>query len=446
MQPTNLTDAIVKALQPGEKDRIVYEPGGLGVRVTPSGRKSFVVQARVGGQSRRFPIGPVSSDLNVKSARGRAAVIKADLAERRDPVAEQAKRLDVQRAERDRLHAEAEAEEQRKAAAGITLSAFWRTYQARAKGEVQPITLKTYGATFSRYIEPVFGATPVRKITRAAAWEMHGQLMKGFIPKRDGKALLWEPASESGSTSTGDAPEVRRQRTANKAVQILRLILSDAEDREIIPPNSNELRNMKLPIDRERSTFLNDAELKRVFEALDALEGHKVSATSAAFIRVMLLTGARASELQALRWEHVDAERLTAVLPRGKNGDARVIPLAGAWNILSTIPRSTGLVFWARGPNMPFVKYRDAWRIVRVKADVEHVKLHDLRHSFASVVLAQGHALPVIGSLLGHRSVASTKRYSHLATTAANEVAQEAATAIFAAVAGGRATAGLKKR
>ena len=72
------------------------------------------------------------------------------------------------------------------------------------------------------------------------------------------------------------------------------------------------------------------------------------------------------------------------MLLRGKNGDARVIPLAGAWDILSAIPRSTGLVFWARAPHLPFVKYRDAWRLVRAQAGVDHVKLHDLRHSFAS--------------------------------------------------------------
>jgi len=434
----NLTDAIVKALRPEAKDRITYEPGGLGVRVTPSGRASFVVQVRVDGMSRRFPLGPVSAELNVKTARDRAAVIKAEVALGLDPVTERGRRESAERHAMKQAAAAAEAERERAQAAGMTLSTFWTVYEARATATVQPITLKSYGHTFRRYIEPVFGPVPVRAITRDAAWDMHGRLASGFIPIRTASGTLtW------GSSSNA---EVRRQRTANKAVQVLRLLLSDAEEHRVIPVNTSEVRGMRLPIDAERNTFLSDVEIARVFAALDATEGHKVSATSATFIRVMLLTGARASELQRLQWAHVDAERMTATLPRGKNGDPRVIALAGAWAIVSAIPRSTGFVFWARDPGLPFVKFKDAWRVVRKAAQVEHVRLHDLRHSFASVVLAQGHSLPVIGALLGHRSVASTKRYSHLATSAANQVAEEAAAAIFAASKGGNATATMRKR
>ena len=147
MLPTKLTDAAVRSLAPAEKDRIVYEPGGLGVRITPNGRKSFVVQARVNGQRRRFPIGAVSAELNVKAARDRAAIIKAELAGGLDPVAEQAKRQDAEKAERDRQAVEAQREREAEAAAGVTLGMFWTDYEARAKREVQPITLKSYAAT-----------------------------------------------------------------------------------------------------------------------------------------------------------------------------------------------------------------------------------------------------------------------------------------------------------
>ncbi len=363
------------------------------MRVSPTGKRTWIVQARVNRQPRRFSLGIVG-DMKIAEARNKATEMKASLLRGENPIAER----------------------KREAAADVTLGDFWTDYLSRHH-DLQPVTLKSYSITMKSYVLPQLRDVKVRDITRAEAWKMHSAIIK---------------AAREGQTN---------QRTANKAVQVLRLVLSNAEGRGVIPHRSNPLRDMKLRMDAERSVFLSDEQIERTFAALDAKEGRGVSPMSTAFLKTMLLTGARGGELQRLEWKHVDESKKIATLPKGKNGDPRVIPLGGAWEIIDALPRAGRLVFWGRSPELPFVMFREAWRRVREEAGLgSDVKPHDLRHSFASAVLAQNFALPIVGGLLGHRSVASTKRYAHLAPSAINAVAEIAAGAIMKAAKGGSAT------
>ena len=152
---------------------------------------------------------------------------------------------------------------------------------------------------------------------------------------------------------------------------------------------------------------------------LDEAEGGAGGASPAAVaaIRLLMMTGCRRSEILSLRWEHVDLAACELRLPDSKTG-ARLVPLSPAVaEVLSGFSREPGnpWVIPGRNPGAPLKNLQYPWEIVRARAGLDDVRIHDLRHSFASRALALGESLPMIGELLGHRRVRTTARYAHLA-------------------------------
>ena len=130
-----------------------------------------------------------------------------------------------------------------------------------------------------------------------------------------------------------------------------------------------------------------------------------------------MLTGCRLSEIQKLRWEHVDLEASELRLPDSKTG-GRAIPLApSAVRLLASLPRDEDNPWVIAGklPGSYLTDLQHPWRRIRERAELPDVRIHDLRHSFASRALALGEGLPMIGKLLGHTQVQTTARYAHLA-------------------------------
>jgi integrase len=173
--------------------------------------------------------------------------------------------------------------------------------------------------------------------------------------------------------------------------------------------------------------FLSEAEITRLAAALDSEANRSGDPYPAAAIKLLLLTGARRGEIIGLQWEHVDFEKHCLRLRDSKTG-AKVIYLnPPALELLAGLPRTSGNphVFIGRRKGGPLGGIDKVWSRVRAAADLEQVRLHDLRHSFASIGVVGGLSLPVIGALLGHKHAATTARYTHLSADplrAANDV------------------------
>jgi integrase len=134
-----------------------------------------------------------------------------------------------------------------------------------------------------------------------------------------------------------------------------------------------------------------------------------------AAIRLLVLTGCRKSEILTLQWDHVDFERSCLRLPDSKTG-AKVVQLgAPALAVLAKFPRVENYVLPGAAAGKHLVGLPRVWERLRKRAKLTDVRLHDLRHSFASVGAASGDSLLVIGKLLGHRDPKTTSRYAHLA-------------------------------
>ena len=141
------------------------------------------------------------------------------------------------------------------------------------------------------------------------------------------------------------------------------------------------------------------------------------SAQVIAAIRLLAFTGCRLSEILELRWDHVDLERACLRLPTSKTGTKTVRLSPPALEVLNGIERqpSNPYVLAGSKPGTHFSNLPRPWQRIRKQAGLEGVRLHDLRHSFASVGAAGGLSLPMIGALLGHTQAATTQRYAHLA-------------------------------
>ena len=200
------------------------------------------------------------------------------------------------------------------------------------------------------------------------------------------------------------------------------------------PDGSNPCRHVKRFREEKRERFLSDEEYRRLGETLKEVErdGSETHAAIAA-IRLLMLTGCRLSEVQKLRWEHIDLDAGELRLPDTKTG-AKTVHLGDpAVAVLRGIHRKDNnpWVIAGRKPDSHLTDLQHPWRRIRARAGLDDVRIHDLRHSFASGGLLVGEGLPIIGKLLGHTQVQTTARYAHLANdpvkSAANRIASRIA-------------------
>lgn len=171
-------------------------------------------------------------------------------------------------------------------------------------------------------------------------------------------------------------------------------------------------------VEKHHERFLTPEELHRLGQALEVAPGERLASThAAAAIRLLVLTGCRRNEVLGLRWKDLDFEAGEMRLADSKTG-ARVVPLppaaAKVLEGLSRIPDNPW-VFPGKKKGSRQRNIQDSWGRVRERAGLAGVRLHDLRHSYASRALALGESLSMIGELLGHRKVQTTARYAHLA-------------------------------
>ncbi|MEP7241547.1 MAG: site-specific integrase [Devosia sp.] len=411
MATIKLTKRNVDALAAEGRPRFYFdtELKGFGVKALPTGGKSFIVEYRPGGGGRNAPkrrltLGRYGA-LTVDEARDLAKSALARVHSGGDPGG-------------DRARARAE----------VTFAQVCDLYLEEGCETKKPSTLVSDRGRIARHIKPLLGKKRVGEITRADVEKFMRDVAAG------------KTAADVKTKKYGRAIVEGGKGTATRTVGLLGGIMTFAVDRQLRA--DNPVRGVKRYADRKGETFLSAAELAKVGAALTALETAGANPSAVAIIRLLAFTGARKGEIAGLRWSEVDLGRGYLRLGDSKTG-AKVIPIgAPACEVLASVPVIEGsdYVFPASSGDGRFQGVERVWRNVRTTAGFPTLRLHDLRHSFASVGLARGDALPIIGAILGHADVKTTSRYAHLADDPVKKAADEISRSVEAAFAG-RATA-----
>jgi integrase len=207
------------------------------------------------------------------------------------------------------------------------------------------------------------------------------------------------------------------------------------------PDGSNPCRHVEKFAERKRERMLSAEELGRLGGALADYNG---SPYVVAAVKLLVFTGARLSEVLGLRWDWVDFSRGEARLPDSKTGAKTLHLPPPALAVLSALPRMDGNphVICGRVEGAALVNLEKPWRQIRKSADLDGVRLHDLRHAFASVAASAGMGLPIIGKMLGHAQAATTARYAHLASDPVKAAAATVAGGIADAMEGTSSSGG----
>ena len=359
---------------------------GFGVRVYSSGKKTYVVQSRGPGGSRRVTLGQ-HGELTAERARREAAEVIDRIKQGADPVAA--------------------AHE-----AAVTVAALAERYlEAHAAVNCSAHTASLYRGSLNNHILPALGAMPVESVTREHVSALHLRLRA-------------------------------TPRAANRALMVLSKMFSLAQGWGMSPAGDNPCRFVVKYKEGKRERFLTTDEYRRVGRSLADLEAERrVTTHAAAALRLLMLTGCRRGEVLTLRWDDVDHKSGELRLRHAKSG-ARMVPLTPtAAAVLAGIPRvrSNPWVFANGRSDGPLSHLSKAWYRVRERAGVHDVRIHDLRHSFASRALALGESLTMIGRLLGHTDTGSTERYAHLERDAEKASAAMVGSSIEADIAPARA-------
>jgi len=229
---------------------------------------------------------------------------------------------------------------------------------------------------------------------------------------------------------------------ANLALALLSKMFNLAERWGLRPDGSNPGRHVERFKEHKRERFLSTAELACLGKVLTEAERYEVEPPGAiAAIRLLLFTGCRLSEILTLRWQEVDFERACLRLADSKTG-AKVVHLNGpALEVLAGLEREEGNPYVILGgkPGAYLNDLEAPWQRIREGAGLPDVRLHDLRHSFASVGAGARLGLIMIGKLLGHTQAATTARYSHLDADPVKQASEVIGQRIAAALKGDRA-------
>jgi integrase len=245
-----------------------------------------------------------------------------------------------------------------------------------------------------------------------------------------------KPTNDDGEPKSKTAPAGSRARggktAATRAVKLLRAIFNFAISRRLC--RENPTKGVKTFPDVSRERFLSPAELGRLGDALTAAEAEGANPSHVRIIRLLALTGARKSEVARLRWSEVKSGYLQ--LEDSKTG-RKTIPLgAPAQELLASIVRTASPWVFPdpRDPSLPIRNLDFAWVGFRKRAGLDEVRIHDLRHSYASVGVAGGATLFLLSKVLGHSHPGTTARYSHLADDPLRAAADKIAGTISSAM------------
>lgn len=393
-----ITKKWIDQIQPTDNDAFYWDdsPKGFGVKVTRGGKKNFVLQARLNGEVRRFMIGQYGQPWSPEQARQSAFEMLADIGRGVDPKGVQKAREGI-----------------------VTIKDLADRYAAEGMTHKKASTREIELGCIKRHILPLLGRRKVSDITRS-------DLQRFVQHVADGKTAVDEKTKARGRAIVSGG-----KGAANRAMDLLASMLTYAVDNKVRTDNpAKGVKKFKLV---KHDRYLNAAELERLGTALQTVQQAGASQFALAAIRFLLVSGCRRNEALTLQWKWLDFDHNIAKLPDSKTGQKILHLGGGAISLLKTIPRVEGspLVFpSAVGGSTP-MSIQKVWMKVRKAAELDDVRLHDLRHNFASTAVSSGQSLYIVGKLLGHSQAQTTQRYAHLATDplkqAANEVSEELA-------------------
>ncbi|WP_306120950.1 MULTISPECIES: site-specific integrase [unclassified Roseitalea] len=401
MTSQRLTKKAVDELQPRDKQYVCYDSSlpGFGVKVYPSGRKSFVVEYRPGSGGRRIAkkrlsIGHVGT-LTCEQARDMARTKLAEVRLGSDPSIER--------------------DADRKMPTFREMAQ--RYLDDEAPRRLKPATIRNYEINIRRHANPIIGSLRISEIVRVDVAAMHNAI--------GGKSKIM----------------------ANRTLETVSAVFRYAQEAGLVPEEFNPTRGVRSFKEPRRERYLSVDEFMRLGQALRLAETDGIpwanlnkekqskhapkpesqttvfSSTAIDAIRMLIFTGCRLREILHLTWKEVDLERGLLFLADSKTGARAVVLNRQAHDILKGQVVDGPFVFPSdqhdinpdgRLIQKPLADLNKPWRAVRRHARIDEVRLHDLRHSFASVGASAGMGLPIVGALLGHKQAATTERYAHL--------------------------------
>jgi integrase len=365
-RPTDrLTDVLIKRLPiPATGNTIAWDSvvAGLGARVTAAGHRSFVLDYRTkAGRRRRYTIGSVPA-WSVTGARDEARRLKREIDVGGDPLAD--------------IEAERGAP---------TVAALIERFLAEHVSRKRPHTQYDYKNVIARHVAPALGRLKVTEVTYSDIDALHRKITKAGHPTQ-----------------------------ANRAVAVVSKMFSLAIRWRMRA--DNPAKGIERNAEHKRTRYLTTVEIERLMDALDRLEDQQ----AADIFRLCLLTGCRSgSEAMKARWDDIQLAAGIWNKPGSttKQKTAHIVPLnAAAKQLLARLRQRTSSpwVFPANSAPGHRVTVQKSWLAVCAAAKISGVRIHDLRHAYASLAVNRGASLPLIGSLLGHASPVTTARYAHL--------------------------------
>jgi integrase len=389
MAGIRLTKRIVDGLPLTGTDYVAWDNDvpGFGIRVRPSGAKSFIVFYRVGSgrnaPMRKLTIGSIGK-LTIDEARKLARQTIGKVANGADPAAQKT--------------------EARKTLTMAELADLFLSDHVEAKRKAG--TVSHYRDILKRIVIPEIGTTKADRVTYSDIARVH---------------LKWK----------------RTPYQANRVLAVLASMFSFASKRKLLPEGFNPARGIEKYPEQGRERFLSIEELERLGAAIREAETEGVAwivdetkpmskhvakadrrtvigPHAVGAIRLLLFTGCRLREILHLKWEQVDFERGLLFLPESKTGKKTIVLNAPALAILNALPRLGSYVIAGDADDKPRSDLKRPWAAVTKRAELEGLRIHDLRHSFASFGAGSGMGLPIVGKLLGHANATTTSRYAHL--------------------------------
>ena len=395
MAAVKLTKRAVDGFAPTAKTVIYFdsELAGFGLRITPSGARSWIVQYRPGGggrgqTARRMTLGSAST-LTPEEARRAARDLLARARLGADPARARAK---------DRVTP--------------TFKAFADRYLAEeAAAKLKPRTVTNYRIYLLKHAVPDLGGLKLTAITSAEVGKLHRRIGKS-------KPIV-----------------------ANRVIEAIASLFRYAATEHLVPKGYNPAAGIEAFRESGRERYLSAAELERLGISLRLAETDglpwtvdetkpgakhvpkserrtRIGSHACAALRLLLFTGCRLREILHARWADIDFDRGLLLLPDSKTGRRYIVLNAPGLAVLNGLPRLGSYVIAGEsaGTNdeKPRADLKRPWALISQHAGLADVRLHDLRHSFASIGAGRGLGLPIVGKLLGHSTPSTTNRYAHL--------------------------------
>lgn len=380
---SRLSIRLIETLEPRARDYIVFDEDtpGFGLRIMTSGKKSYLIQYRAGGRTRRVTFCRYGV-LTVEEARKRARELLGNVAKGDNP-------------------AEVRSDARR---APTVNSVCNRFYEEHVLQRCKPSTQREYQRAIDIFIKPELGTFKIADVTRADVAAIQHKYR--HIPYQ-----------------------------ANRTLGVLSKMFNLCEIWGLRPDGSNPCRHVAKYRENKRERFLSKEEIERLARVLDDADANLTESWfMTAAIRLLLLTGCRHSEIQKLKWAYVREDHIG--LPDSKTG-ARRIPLPPAAKaVLDAVPLVPGneYVFAGLVENQHITDFQRPWRRIRKKAGLPKVRIHDLRHTYASNAVMSGLNIVMVGKLLGHTQIQTTMRYAHLADSAVKDAARDVSNALSEAM------------